>query len=280
MKKITIVACSLLAACGRLDTLLYEPTITASEWCTTMPCVELFSTGLILNQPFSTALVYLLSLLWLYVGWLFWRERGHYQVRKWWAVSLLLGGLAAISAGTSYQAFVYELKCVDREVCVWTNGWEIAYMTLQVASLNAMLIAVAYSSATGKLRQFLIRYAAVNYFAHLTVTLLGLYLVNKFMLSFEFLVLITSPTFVLYFLINGRRYISDRNPLDQTLLICWTILIFTNLVYFAYLFSGLTHVLWNEGLWFSENDALHVGVMLWLLYVAFAVRKQVVDLHS
>ena len=51
----------------------------------------------------------------------------------------------------------------------------------------------------------------------------------------------------------------------------------TNLAYFIYLTGGYTQRLWAKGIWFSENDVLHVLVLLWLLYVGVVVVKQTKD---
>ena len=75
---------------------------------------------------------------------------------------MTLGGIAAISAGTSYQAFGFELKCTEREFCTWTSWWEIAYLALQIGSVNAMLAGVAYACTKGLLRRLLLTYALVN----------------------------------------------------------------------------------------------------------------------
>ncbi|MFT4520608.1 MAG: hypothetical protein ACI9JM_003012, partial [Halioglobus sp.] len=156
MKKTVCAALLLqLGGCSRIDSLLYQPETTPQQWCEAMPCVELFSTGLILNQPSSTLMVYLLGFMWLWVGWRFWKNENGQQSRRWWAIAMTLGGIAALSAGTSYQAFGYELKCAGRELCTWTSWWEIAYLVIQAASMNAMLVAVAYSCTTGNIRRWL-----------------------------------------------------------------------------------------------------------------------------
>src|SRR5210317_271669 len=135
-----ILSLFVLSGCDRIDSLLWQPKTSPEEWCQAMPCVDIFSTGLVLNQPFSTFLVYLLGFMWLWAGWRFWKIRDGQKTRVWWCIAMVLGGIAAISAGTSYQAFGYELKCAGREFCIWTSWWEIVYMIIQVASLNAMLI--------------------------------------------------------------------------------------------------------------------------------------------
>ena len=266
-----------LAGCSRVDSLLMQPPTTPTQWCDGMPCVNLPGTELILNQPFSTFLVYLLGVMWIWAGWRFWKTRDGHTSKILWSVSLVLGGLAALLAGTSYQAFGYELKCAGRELCIWSNWWEISYMSIQVASLNTMLAAVAFSCTQGKLQKWILVYAAVNTLIHFCITITGALLPNRFMISFELLVLFTIPAFIMYFSINGWRYAKYKNTMDLVLLGCWSILVATNVFYFAYLFSGYTQTLWQDGIWFSENDVLHVFMMVWVLYVGLIVEKNVSD---
>ena len=251
--------------------------MTGEQWCSAMPCVELFSSGVVLNQPLSTLLVYALGLVWFWMSLRFLKTSSGQISKRWWSLSLALGGLAALSAGTSYQAFGYELKCAGRELCVWTTWWEIFYMIIQVASLNAMLVAVAYACSTGFMRRAMLAYAGINFLAHFSVTVAGVLLPNRFMLSFDLLLVFTAPTFAIYFLINGLRYLQHKLAMDAVLLISWVLLVGANVFYFAYLSLGLTNTLWERGTWFSENDVLHVAVLVWLLYVGFVVIKHVKD---
>jgi hypothetical protein len=269
----------MVAGCSQLDSLLWLPQTTPQQWCEAMPCTKIFD-RFIFSQPSSTFLVYALGLLWLWVSWRFWQTRDGQQTKCWWTVAMLLGGLAALSAGTSYQAFGYELKCNGREYCVWTSWWEIAYLLMQVASMNAMLIAVAYSSTIGSLRQLLIKYAWLNTIVYYIVIALGVVQANRFMLSFEMLVLFSGPAFTLYFIINGWSFFKRSAKQELILLTCWIIMSLTNLIYFIYMLAGYTQILWAKGFWFSENDVLHVLVMLWVIYVGLIVLPNVQDANN
>jgi hypothetical protein len=242
-----------------------------------MPCVELFSTGVTLTQPTSTLLIYFLGLMWLWAGWRFWQRDNEQKSRRWWSIAMMLGGIAAISAGTSYQAFGFELKCTEREFCTWTSWWEIAYLVMQIGSVNAMLAGVAYACTKGLMRRLLLTYALVNTAIYCCVAAAGAFLPNRFMISFEMLVLFSTPAFLACFIINGWRYINNKSDKDNILLRAWIIMFVTNALYFGYLLLGYTQILWSKGFWFSENDVLHVLMLVWVWYVGTAVVSVMTD---
>ena len=270
-----IAAILLLPACSQFDSLLYQPETAPQQWCDAMPCVAVFSTGIILNQPLSSSLVYFLGVMWLWASWRFWRIKNRGVSTRWWAIAMGLGGLAALSAGTSYQAFPYEIKCDGRALCIWTSWWEIAYLLIQNGSMNAMLIAVAYTCTDGTTQRRLIRFSFVNSAIYFCVLVAGAYLPNKLMISFEMLVVFAAPAFFMDFYINGLGYLRYRSAKDGVLLGAWILMVRANAFYYAYYLLGYTEMLWNSGYWFSANDVLHVLMLVWVIYVGTAVVKVV-----
>ena len=269
----------MLSSCGRLGAIPAHPPPTPESWLAIPPYVRLAldSREIVLVQPSSSILVYLLGVVAIVAGLSFWPSRDSHRSRAWWAVALLLWGLGALLAGTSYQAFSYEIKCAGREACAWTSWWEVGYLVLSAASVDAMVLAGAYSSAGGKLRAAMSAYAQLNAAAYSLVVLVGALIPIKFLISFELLLLAAAPGVLLLFVLSARRAYRQRDRLHLVLAGAWLWLGITLGAYFLYLVSGLTEVLWARGAWFSENDVLHIGLILWMAYLGLIVRKQVVD---
>jgi hypothetical protein len=269
----------LLAGCSRLDSIPYTPIQTPQTWLAIQPWVEFRLAGrsLILVQPSTSALVYLLGLVTIVAGLYVLRIRNDQRTRLWWGIALLLWGLGALLAGTSYEAFSYQIKCLGRETCVWTSGWEIGYLLLSVASVNAMMIAQAYSCSTGRLRRYLMLFASLNMILYTLTVLIGMLVPVKFLISFELLILFAAPSILIFLALNGWRYYRLRQRSDLLLLITWAWLALTIGAYFLYYLFGLTQVLWARGVWFSENDVLHIGLILWMIYIAIILAPKLED---
>jgi hypothetical protein len=257
--------------------MLLEPPTSPEQWCALRPCVRLG--GVVLDQPFGSALVCLLALLWLYGGWRFWRSRGGERSRFWWACALGLGGVAAALAGTSYQAFGYELKCAGRPLCLRTSRFEVAYLVLQNASTSCIVVAVAHACAVGRLRRRLIQYAALSAVAHGLVTLQGVAQARPFLLSFELLLAFSLPPLAVGLAWNGARAVQQRSALDRALVGAWLGILAVTGIYAAWAMGGHTERLWQggAGVYVSENDVLHAGMIGWVLYVTFVVSRRVRD---
>ena len=268
-----------VTACGRLDTIPYEPAQTPETWLQIQPYAELqiASQDVIFVQPSTSIIVYLLGVITIAVGLYFLKIKSGQRSRLWWGIALLLWGVGAVLAGTSYEAFSYAIKCAGRDACIWTSWWEILYLIVSVWSIDAMMLAVAYSSTDGKLRKWLSVYAIVNAVLYFIIVMIGVFIPVKFLVSFELLLVVTAPSIVAFFIVNGMRYFKQKQPVDLVYLGTWLWLGITIAAYFIYLISGNTAYLWEKGLWFSENDILHIGLIIWMIYIAYILAPHIKD---
>jgi len=94
----------------------------------------------------------------IYFSW----TKGSHKSRYYWGIGLILWGISAIAAGTSYQAFGFELKCRGQEYCLFTCNFELVYMLLTAYCINLLVIATAYTSVGEAGRKKLIIFAVVD----------------------------------------------------------------------------------------------------------------------
>jgi len=278
----TILAIAMLSlsSCSRLaDIPAPPPGNTPADYLASRPYVELSvgGTGFILTEPSSSVFILVLGLLTIGLGMHFLRTRGVERSRFWWGLSFIAWGIGALLAGTSYQGFAYEIKSAGRSVSSWTSWWEIFYMLFTVASIGAMTMGVAHASASGRVRKALTVYAVVDVVLYFAVCLTGAFLPNKFMVSFELMVLFTWPGYVAFFVINTKRYLKSRMALDRSLMVTWVALFIVMGGYYVYLLSGAGEALWSRGLWFNANDFLHGGLIGWMIYIRLKVSKDLRD---
>lgn len=266
-----------LAGCGRLDELQYSPATTGQQWCEQRPCVTVGST--VVNEPLGSFLVFSLALLWIGVGLYFVASRDGQRSRAWFGTALILGGIGAGLAGISYQAFSYVLKCQGWEYCRLTNGFEVGYSITQAVSVSAMLVAVAYACTSGRARRWFIIYAAVNVAVYLAISAIGVFTPNAVLLSFTVLMLFAVPGLVMVIAIAARQYRRTHEAMPRAILIAAVAQVFVQAAYFGYYAAGITQTLWDDGngFYFSENDVLHVGMIVWLLYVWRALGPRLRD---
>ncbi len=277
--KYLFIAMTALAGCGRLEKLTWD--MTPEKWLSTHSFVPVKAGSLsfILAEPSSTAIVYGLGFIILAAGIYFLKKRGESKSRLLWGIALIIWAASTFSAGTSYQAFSYELKCAGRSLCLWTSWWEIWYLILFVISMNVITAAVSFSSASGKVRKGIISYSIVNSVLYLTVVLCGALLPHMFMSSFECMVLFTIPSFLILFTVNIVRYFKARKSLDILLVGAWILMFVIVFVYFGFFLSGYADVLWKKGIWFNANDVLHIGLILWIVYLIYGVAKHIEDIE-
>lgn len=276
------VTAAISSAFNRLKSIRYaDPQLTPDNWCEFQPCttIKLASKDIILTQPSSTFFVYLLGILTIGVGLSFVWLRGDEISRLWWGISMLLWGIGALLAGTSYQAFGYQIKCAGQETCAWTSWWEVIYLILQQVSMDALLVAIAYSCTEGTVHTVLLGYALLSAVVYIAVAFIGGITPVKSLITFELMVWISTPIFLIILVINGWRYYALRTPMDLALMGAWVLLLFAMTAYRLYDNLDITRKLWakGKGIWFSQNDVLHIGLILWMIYIATVVASRVSD---
>ena len=258
-----------------------DPQLTPENWCEFQPCVtiKLASKDVILTQPSSTLFVYLLGILTIGVGLSFWWLRGDQVSRLWWGISLLLWGIGALLAGTSYQAFGYQIKCAGRETCAWTSWWEVMYLMLQQVSMDALLVAIACSCTEGILQTVLLGCALLSAGVYVILAFIGGIIPIKSLITFELMVWVSTPLFLIMFLLSAWRYCTLDTAMDLAFVGAWVLLLLTMMAYWLYDKLDITPKLWakGKGIWFSQNDVLHIGLIIWMIYIATVVAKRVQD---
>lgn len=265
----------------RLFTLLHDDTsLTDATWRTVQPCKEyrLFDHNILITQPSSSFWVYLLGILTTLVGVYFWTTDGAELSRTLWGVSLMLWGVGALVAGTSYQAFGYHLKCRGRPKVVWTSWWEVIYLILQQLSVNVMLVAVAYSCLPEKGITVSVVVAWLVSIIYTLMVFYGAFKPVKSLITFELMVHFCTPIIVFFIGLNSWRYFQYGEMLDLALLGTWLGLILTMWLYWQYYYSGYSHQLWAKGRWLTENDVLHVALLIWMIYIGLVLAPLVKDL--
>lgn len=228
-------------------------------------------------QPSSTIFVYLLGIITIAIGIYFLKISKNNKSRKWWGFALLFWGFGALSAGTSYQAFSYEIKCAGKDFCSWTSWWEIYYILLTAASISSMLIAFSFTCLKWKWKKALLYYAIFSFLIFSFLLMFGAFTLSKFLISFEFLLVFAFPNIVILFIISFFRYFKTKNKMDFYFIITWIWLAIVITLYFSYLILGFTDVLWKNGFWFSENDVLHIALISWMFFIAFKLSKEIKD---
>jgi hypothetical protein len=273
----------ILAVCryGNTDSLLMLPLTSPDEFLTRMPhtIVKLFGADFVLIQPSSTFFVYLLGAVMILVGGFFLVTSRAQRSRIYWAVGLILWGLGAIAAGTSYQAFGYELKCRGREYCLFTSDFELVYMLLTAYSINFLVASTGYTSLNGKGRNRLIYFALIDSAAYSVFLLVGALLPVKFLVSYEGFMAFIGVNFVLMFVLNVRHSIRYQDVLNRNLVFIWIGFLLVNAFYFVSLFGELGAGLYqNLGIWFNENDVLHVLLILWAFMIYALLKNRTADI--
>lgn len=236
--------------------------IRAIEWCENMPCAK--CGDLVIDQVSSSLIVYTLALLAISVGVIFLKRKTN-KAHLFWGLSMLLSGIGALLAGLSFQTFGFELKCRGEVFCLSTSWFEILYNVLTVSSGYLMLIAIGEQLKAKGLKTYKLS-AKVFSGMFVVIILIGISLKNHLLLSFEVMGLFCLPAFVLS--IAGAIKQEAKYPIiSRNIIKGCVILLFVMAIYFCYAAFNITEALWQKGIWFSDNDIFHVGMIAWVLFI-------------
>ena len=162
-------------------------------------------------------------------------------------------------AGTSYQAFGYELKCRGREYCLFTTDFELVYMLLTAYCINFLVAATGYTSLGYSARKRLIQFAIIDSVAYSVYLFIGAVFPVKFLVSYEGFMAFIGVNFLIMFILNIRYYIRHKDILNRNLIFIWIGFLLVNIGYFVFLLGGFSAPLYDRlGIWFNENDVLHI----------------------
>lgn len=275
-----ISAIMLVCILNHTNQLLLLPLTTPETFLASMPHISLslFQHDYILIQPSSTILVYSLGLIMICIGVHFFMTRKQQTSREYWGIGLILWGISAIAAGTSYQAFGYELKCNSREFCLFTSNFELVYMLLTAYAINYLVAATGYTSLAPTKRKRLNQFAIIDSFLYSVYMLVGAIIPIKFLVSYEGFMAFIGVNFIIMFILNIRHHLKFRDALNRNLIMIWIGFLVVNIGYFVFLFGGFGAQLYQSyGIWFNENDVLHVLLILWTMMIFFFLRTRLVD---
>lgn len=251
------------------DGVLMEPHTQPHEYLAQKPYVRVGDWVVIV--PSSTILVYLLGIEILWIG--IWLMRRRQTL---WGAALLFWGVGTLLAGTSYQGLGYELRCAGLEFCRFTSWFETSYLFVTAISISLLAMAFSKDFLAGLPQQLLDGYAKGALVIYTILLLFGSILDVRFLITYELFTVFFMPLFVVFFLINVRQYRAKQDENNRRFILLWILFLVVNVAYYAYYLPGVTTSLYEAtDIWFSANDVLHVGLMLWFgyLYHMFRVRE-------
>jgi len=275
-----ITSITLVCIFSNTTQFLLEPLTTPEMFLASMPYTSISFIGheFVIIQPSSTFFVYFLGFFMILIGTYFIVNKKFQKSCEYWGMGLILWGISALVAGTSYQAFGYELKCNNREFCLFTSNVELVYMLITAYAINYLVAATGYSSLSPIGSKRLSQFAVIDSVLYSVYMLIGAIVPIKFLVSYEGFVVFIGVNFIVMLILNIRHYLKFRDSLNRNLIAIWIGFSLVNISYFVFLFAGFSTELYtNYGIWFNQNDVLHISLTLWTLMVFFLLKNQLID---
>lgn len=282
MKKIGyiffILVVLLITFLSKFDLMKLTPLVTGEEFLSSQPYITIGD--IVLTQPSSTIIVYVLGVFIIFLGVRFLKLKQYQTSKKWWGISMIFWGAGAVFAGTSYQAFGYQLKCVGVEYCNFTDWWEIMYLLITALSIGMLVIAMSHCVAGGKTRKIMkmVTYISVPLYAALLT--IGSIVPVKFLVTYELFTLFFMPHFVVFFALSIKEYRRKNDLMNKRFIITWILFLIVNVSYYIYYWLGISgKLLSSTGIWFNQNDILHILLLGWMIYIWIALPHVIKDIE-
>lgn len=246
--------------------LLMSPVTTAVEFLESMPYFTV--SGVVIQQISSMIMVWALGFLIVACGVVVLLKKRNSNAGRYWGIGLILWGLGAIVAGVSYQSFGYELKAKGNEFVLFTSDWELSYMILTAFATNYMLVGTAFATLPSEKVKPVVIFACCHAFAYGVYMLFGSIFAIEFVISYFGFVVFVAIDFLFMLIFNFAHYKKHGDGWNKHMIFTWIDFAIVNISYFVCYYAGMGGYLYsNFGIWFNENDVLHLLLMVWAVHV-------------
>ncbi|PKO10444.1 MAG: hypothetical protein CVU40_04905 [Chloroflexi bacterium HGW-Chloroflexi-2] len=151
-------------------------------------------------------------------------------------------------------------------------------MLLTAYCINFLVAATGYTSTGIVGRQRLLKFAIIDSAAYSVYMFVGAVIPVKFLISYEGFMAFIGVNFLIMFILNILHYKKHKDKLNLKLIYIWIGFLIVNIGYFVFLLEDIGGNLYqNYAVWFNENDALHVLLILWSCLILVLLRKDLID---
>ena len=258
------------------------------EWCNGLqhPCVIHDGYSILsISQPSSTIISLILCAMYIISAFVVAHLNVNLEVcRTYYVDALYVWAVALLFATCSYQAYTYQIQCQDRpDACIERVGSEvrvhyaaddnwvaIIYLVLQLCGHHLLVVGDAYR--VGHVVPTKIACGVITVAFVLFVLTVRLHRITALYLAS---LIAAAPSFACQIWYNWRLAYAPR------LLLCWSILATSFGVYTLMVAFDDASARWRTtGVWFNENDALHLLLYPYGPLLAWASRTSCDRLRS
>lgn len=263
---------------GGIDDMGCEPPLDTRAFLESQPY---FSIGALrITQPSTAIITLFVAALSLTVALFFTRTARGNSSRGFLAWALIGISAAAVCSAVN-TAFAYELRAAKWNFVLYSSWFEIAYLSLVMWSVAAVVVALSYAGSRGAKQTAIFISATAYAFSYAALLALAVVYKIRFVISLDFLVICLVPPLVFLLVDNAVLLKRTRFSSYRKFLVSFVILCVGGAAYFAFSFFGVCDILFAKtGLWLSARDLLHLSLAAWLLYCRFTLRDYLWDVKN